>query len=78
MADFCDINQVWKIMTSEERLENVFMSYLRKIPDDLKPGEKREVSCPCGGTLLISCSKLNKDISKFILFSSLSIINPFY
>ena len=49
-------------MTSEERLENIFMSYIRKIPEDLKPGEKREVSCPCGGTLLINCSKLNNHL----------------
>ena len=49
-------------MTNEEKLENVFMTYLRKIPEDLKPGEKREVSCPCGGILRISMSKLNNHL----------------
>lgn len=49
-------------MTNEEKLENIFMTYLRKIPEDLKPGEKREVSCPCGGTLRISMSKLNNHL----------------
>lgn len=49
-------------MTNEEKLENVFMTYLRKIPEDLKPGEKREVSCPCGGILRISMSKLNSHL----------------
>ena len=49
-------------MTNEEKLENILMTYLRKIPEDLKPGEKREVSCPCGGTLRISMSKLNNHL----------------
>ena len=46
-------------MTSEEKLENIFMSYLKKIPEDLKLGEEREVTCVCGGKLFISKSGLN-------------------
>ena len=48
-----------KVMTSEEKLENIFMSYLKKIPEDLKLGEEREVTCVCGGKLFISKSRLN-------------------
>ena len=46
-------------MTSEEKLENIFMSYLNKIPEDLKLGEERGVTCVCGGKLFISKSRLN-------------------
>lgn len=43
-------------------LEEIFMSYLRKIPEDLKSGEEREVTCVCGGKLIIGKSKLNGHI----------------
>lgn len=44
------------------KLEDIFMSYLEKIPDDLKLGEEREVVCVCGGKLFIGKSKLNGHI----------------
>ena len=43
-------------------LEDIFMSYLEKIPEDLKLGEEREVTCVCGGKLFIGKSKLNGHI----------------
>lgn len=46
----------------ERKLEDIFMSYLEKIPEDLKFGEEREVTCVCGGKLFISKSKLNGHI----------------
>lgn len=46
-------------------LEEIFMSYLRKIPEDLKVGEEREVTCVCGGKLIIGKSKLNGHIHLF-------------
>ena len=46
----------------EKKLEDVFMSYLKKIPEDLKLGEEREVTCVCGGKLFVSKSKLNGHI----------------
>ena len=46
----------------EKKLEDVFMPYLKKIPEDLKLGEEREVTCVCGGKLFVSKSKLNGHI----------------
>ena len=43
---------------TDKKLEDIFMSYLEKIPDDLKLGEEREVACVCGGKLFISKSKM--------------------
>ena len=47
---------------ANKNLEDIFMSYLKKIPEDLKLGEEREVICVCGGKLFISKSKLNGHI----------------
>ena len=47
---------------TDKKLEDIFMSYLEKIPDDLKLGEEREVICVCGGKLFIGKSKLNGHI----------------
>ena len=47
---------------TDKKLEDIFMSYLEKIPDDLKLGEEREVVCVCGGKLFIGKSKLNGHI----------------
>ena len=44
---------------TNKNLEDIFMSYLKKIPEDLKSGEEREVPCVCGGKLFISKSRLN-------------------
>ena len=44
---------------TNEKLEDIFISYLKKIPEDLKLGEEREVVCVCGGKLLIGKSRLN-------------------
>ena len=44
---------------TNEKLEDIFISYLKKIPEDLKLGEEREVTCVCGGKLFISKSRLN-------------------
>ena len=44
---------------TNKNLEDIFMSYLKKIPEDLKLGEDREVTCVCGGKLFISKSRLN-------------------
>ena len=44
---------------TNKNLEDIFMSYLKKIPEDLKLGEEREVTCVCGGKLFISKSRLN-------------------
>ena len=43
---------------ANKNLEDIFMSYLEKIPEDLKLGEEREVVCVCGGKLFIK-SRLN-------------------
>ena len=51
-----------KAEVTDKKLEDIFMSYLEKIPDDLKLGEEREVTCVCGGKLSISKSKLNGHI----------------
>ena len=45
--------------------EEMLMKYLRKIPKDLKPGEKREVSCPCGGKLSVGRARLNNHLHAF-------------
>ena len=47
---------------TNKNLEDIFMSYLKKIPEDLKLGEEREVTCVCGGKLFISKSRLNGHI----------------
>ena len=47
---------------TDKKLEDIFMSYLEKIPEDLKLGEEREVTCVCGGKLFISKSKSNGHI----------------
>lgn len=41
------------------------MMYLRKVPQDLKPGEKRESSCLCGGKLFVHRDKLDKHLHVF-------------
>ena len=51
-----------EVEVTDKKLEDIFMSYLEKIPDDLKLGEEREVACVCGGKLFISKSKLNGHI----------------
>ena len=51
-----------KAEVTDKKLEDIFISYLEKIPDDLKLGEEREVVCVCGGKLFISKSKLNGHI----------------
>lgn len=33
---------------TNKKLEDIFMSYLEKIPEDLKLGEEREATCVCG------------------------------
>ena len=43
----------------------MLMKYLRKIPKDLKPGEKREVSCPCGGKLSVGRARLNNHLHAY-------------
>lgn len=47
---------------TDKKLEGIFMSYLEKIPEDLKFGEEREVTCVCGGNLFIGKSKPNGHI----------------
>lgn len=42
-----------------DELEEMLMKYLEKIPEDLKPGEKREVTCVCGGSLIVSRASCN-------------------
>ena len=56
------INNFIGVTMFEKELEDIFMSYLEKIPDDLKLGEEREVVCVCGGKLFIGKSKLNGHI----------------
>ena len=51
-----------EVEVTDKKLEDIFMSYLEKIPDDLKLGEEREVVCVCGGKLFIGRSKLNGHI----------------
>lgn len=51
-----------EVEVTDKKLEDIFMSYLEKIPDDLKLGEEREVVCVCGGKLFIGKSKLNGHI----------------
>ena len=51
-----------KAEVTDKKLEDIFISYLEKIPEDLKFGEEREVTCVCGGKLFISKSKLNGHI----------------
>ena len=50
---------------ANKKLEDIFMPYLRKIPEDLKPEEIREVTCVYGGKLVINSSKLNGHLHIF-------------
>ena len=42
---------------TNKNTEDFLMSYLRKIPEDLKLGEEREVTCVCGGHIRMACNK---------------------
>ena len=62
LINFIGSEKMTKAEVTDKKLEDIFMSYLEKIPDDLKLGEEREVVCVCGGKLFIGKSKLNGHI----------------